>query len=419
MSNWYLIQIIISFVILIVAGCSPSASQSSDESNLESVLPLNVSGTPDEICQSVEPAEPETRQFQRAEQILVPDTDYRAIFCTEEGAIYADLFENFTPLTVNNFIFLSLQNYYDNTTFHRVLEDFMAQGGDPTGTGTGSPGYRFEDEFVGFLHFDRPGLLAMANGGPATNGSQFFITTSTPDNLNYRHTIFGEILEGQDVVENLRIRDPQTNPAFDGSRLNTVVIITEPENVDAPVERPSPARIEDIVTAFQARPVIPGLETFEVLEAGQFDDPQIDRAEIVTQIRHRSTLCDTTQVPFVETGLRLVTFESASDASTNFNADILAEMLVIGDGSEATPQRLDSDILDNDILTIGFEACDQEMIKGITYWQRGRFIIVVDIAILPEQSEVIDLWLQQVVGWAIYENMFSDILRTEIRRQEQ
>ena len=119
-------------------------------------------------------------RFQEAETVLEPDVDYRAIFCTTAGTVYVDLYESLTPMTVNNFVFLAQQGYYDNTTFHRVIPDFMVQGGDPTATGSGGPGYQFGDEPVGFLTFDRPGLLAMANAGPGTNGSQFFITT-VPD----------------------------------------------------------------------------------------------------------------------------------------------------------------------------------------------------------------------------------------------
>ena len=112
------------------------------------------------------------------------------------------------PSTASSFF--REQGYYNNTTFHRVIQDFMAQGGDPTATGTGGPGYSFDDEFVGFLNFDRPGWLAMANSGANTNGSQFFITTVPYPSLNYNYTIFGEVLEGQENVANIRLRDPDT-----------------------------------------------------------------------------------------------------------------------------------------------------------------------------------------------------------------
>jgi cyclophilin family peptidyl-prolyl cis-trans isomerase len=130
-----------------------------------------------------------------------PAKTYRAVMETPHGTITFELFADRTPVTVNNFVALARRGFYDGLTFHRVIPGFMIQGGDPDGTGAGGPGYAFEDEFVDDLHFDRPGLLAMANAGPATNGSQFFITTSTPGHLDGRHTIFGRVVEGYDVVE--------------------------------------------------------------------------------------------------------------------------------------------------------------------------------------------------------------------------
>jgi len=187
--------------------------------------------SPADWCAQASKEEPATREYSQAEQVLESGVDYRAIFCTQAGAVYVDLYEAFTPLTVNNFVFLAQNGYYNNTTFHRVLQDFMAQGGDPTGTGSGGPGYQFEDEPIGFLTFERSGLLAMANAGPATNGSQFFITTAATDWLNYRHTIFGEVLEGYENVVALPLRDPQTNPTEPGAALETVLIITDPASV--------------------------------------------------------------------------------------------------------------------------------------------------------------------------------------------
>jgi len=116
-----------------------------------------------------------------------------------------ELFSQNAPQTVNNFVFLAQEGYYDEVIFHRVIPDFMIQGGDPTGLGTGGPGYQFEDEIVSSLVFDRAGLLAMANSGPNTNGSQFFITVSPTPWLNGNHTIFGEITVGQDVADAITI----------------------------------------------------------------------------------------------------------------------------------------------------------------------------------------------------------------------
>lgn len=190
---------------------------------------LELSGTPEEICEAATPAiEPETREYSKAAIVLEKDVDYLAIFCTDAGVILVDLFEEDTPLTVNNFVFLAQNNYYNNTIFHRVIEDFMAQGGDPTGTGRGGPGYQFEDEIVDELIFDRPGLLAMANAGANTNGSQFFITFVETDWLNGSHTIFGEVVEGLDVLDDILLRDPQVSSA-EATTLETVVIITDPD----------------------------------------------------------------------------------------------------------------------------------------------------------------------------------------------
>lgn len=135
---------------------------------------------------------------------------YVATFKTEEGDIRIELYAKQAPKTVNSFVFLARSGYYDNTTFHRVLADFMAQGGDPSGTGAGGPGYRFEDEIDPSLVFDGSGILAMANAGPDTNGSQFFITLAPTPWLNGYHTIFGKVIEGMDVLFAIRLRDPQT-----------------------------------------------------------------------------------------------------------------------------------------------------------------------------------------------------------------
>jgi cyclophilin family peptidyl-prolyl cis-trans isomerase len=154
-----------------------------------------------------------------------PAKSYEAVFTTEIGEFRVRLFPEQAPVTVNNFVFLATQGYYDNTTFHRVLPGFMAQGGDPTGTGGGGPGYTFEDEFDPALQFDRPGLLAMANRGPNTNGGQFFITYAPTPHLTGLHTIFGEVIEGADVLGSLRSRDPQANPDYQGDVLISIEII--------------------------------------------------------------------------------------------------------------------------------------------------------------------------------------------------
>ena len=125
----------------------------------------------------------------------------QAIFETSKGTIRLELFEDKTPKTVGNFETLCGKEYYDGLKFHRVIPDFMIQGGCPDGTGAGGPGYKFEDEFDSELRHDAPGVLSMANAGPNTNGSQFFITHVPCPHLDDRHSVFGKVLEGQDVVD--------------------------------------------------------------------------------------------------------------------------------------------------------------------------------------------------------------------------
>jgi cyclophilin family peptidyl-prolyl cis-trans isomerase len=142
------------------------------------------------------------RRFDKAPEMQIEaGKRYVARIETSHGAVTSELFADRTPVTVNNFVFLAREGFYDGLVFHRVIDGFMIQGGDPEGTGRGGPGYQFEDEFRPDLRFDRPGLLAMANAGPNTNGSQFFVTVSTPEHLNGRHTIFGRVIDGYGVVE--------------------------------------------------------------------------------------------------------------------------------------------------------------------------------------------------------------------------
>jgi cyclophilin family peptidyl-prolyl cis-trans isomerase len=161
------------------------------------------------------------------EMALDPDTDYYANFVTEKGSIRIRLFAEEAPETVNNFVSLARDGYFDGTTFHRVIEGFMAQGGDPTGTGTGGPGYRIPDEFHPGLRHDKPGVLSMANAGPNTGGSQFFITHVATPWLDDRHAVFGEVVEGMDVVNALRERDPQRDRE-PGDRIERVEIEESP-----------------------------------------------------------------------------------------------------------------------------------------------------------------------------------------------
>lgn len=137
-----------------------------------------------------------------------PKKKYKARMETDKGAMVIELFADKTPMTVNNFVFLAREGYYDNVIFHRVIDNFMVQGGDPTGTGRGGPGYKFGDEFDSSLKHDKQGILSMANAGPGTNGSQFFITHGPTPHLNGKHTVFGQVVEGLDVLMSIPARDP-------------------------------------------------------------------------------------------------------------------------------------------------------------------------------------------------------------------
>ena len=170
------------------------------------------------------------KQYSSAPPMLIDTSKkYTATFTLAKGGTFTvELFADKAPVTVNSFVFLAREGYYDGTTFHRVLENFMAQGGDPTGTGRGNPGYQFAYEETG-LTFDKPGVVAMANSGPqtATNGSQFFITFGPQESLNGGYTIFGQVTDGMGVVYNITRRDPDTNPNFEGDKIESVVITEE------------------------------------------------------------------------------------------------------------------------------------------------------------------------------------------------
>ncbi len=150
---------------------------------------------------------------------------YTAVIETEKGNLVLELFAADVPRTVNNFVFLARQGYYDGTTFHRVIPGFMAQGGDPTGKGSGNPGYKFDDEFT--KHWHEAGTLSMANSGANTNGSQFFICYTAQHGLDGKHTVFGQLVEGMDVLKNLTPRNPAENPQFEGDKVIRVTIKEE------------------------------------------------------------------------------------------------------------------------------------------------------------------------------------------------
>ena len=220
-------MIALLIALLAFAGCvlptpSPEATTASGQDSSTTAAEETTRETPAAQAATATPAGPASsptaeppptptivsaRQAMRNQYSSAPAmaletaSDYFAELRTNYGNFRVDLLETETPLTVNNFVFLAQQGFYDGLIFHRVIENFMIQGGDPTGTGGGGPGYRFRDEIVPGLVFDSPGKLAMANAGPGTNGSQFFITTVPTPHLNGAHTIFGVVIDGQSVVD--------------------------------------------------------------------------------------------------------------------------------------------------------------------------------------------------------------------------
>ncbi len=209
---------LVAFLLLSALAISACANSSEQTEKTEK--------TDSDAAAALEPAARNGMYSASPAMGIDPSRDYHALFKTEKGAIRVQLFADRAPLTVNNFVFLAQEGFYNDTTFHRVLENFMAQGGDPTGTGAGGPGYQFQDEILPSLQFDRAGLLAMANAGPNTNGSQFFITFVETPWLNGKHTIFGAVTEGMDVLHSLTRRDPQSQQTSDlrGDLLITVEI---------------------------------------------------------------------------------------------------------------------------------------------------------------------------------------------------
>ena len=249
-------------VMLLLAACAPAATPTQPGEVVEPYgegttgpLPTPALSLPTE-----EGAAPETTaaagapmQFSEPPAMTIDPTKfYIATLKTAKGDIVVELLADKAPLTVNSFVFLAREGYYDGTTFHRVLDNFMAQGGDPTGTGSGGPGYQFADEISPDLTFDQPGLLAMANSGPGTNGSQFFITFVPTPHLNGKHTIFGRVLSGMEVAQSLTRRDPNTGPTFQGDELVTVEI---EEAAQSQLPEPTATPIPVVPEAQEGRPL--------------------------------------------------------------------------------------------------------------------------------------------------------------------
>lgn len=203
----------------LLEGCTESF-----DSGLPDTIPVDFEPWAGEgVLAGVDPAARNGAYDSAPPNLLEDGVDYQAVLTTTDGEILIDLFEDTAPITVNNFIALARDGYYDGTIFHRVLSGFMAQGGDPTGTGTGGPGFSFDDEQSALTPIDRRGLLAMANSGPNTNGSQFFITLNAATHLNGLHAVFGELVTGDDIFSQIELRDPAA-PTSRGELLLSVEI---------------------------------------------------------------------------------------------------------------------------------------------------------------------------------------------------
>ncbi|HBG74144.1 MAG: hypothetical protein A2X25_04130 [Chloroflexi bacterium GWB2_49_20] len=192
-------------------------------SNLPAGVP--AAGNPTEPAVINTPELVGTKQYSSAPPMLIDVTKqyFANVKMAKGGEFVIQLYPDKAPITVNSFVFLARQGYFDGVTFHRVLEGFMAQGGDPTGTGMNGPGYEFINEDSD-LKFNKAGVVAMANAGRDTNGSQFFITFAPAESLNGDYTIFGQVISGMDVVNSITRRDPRTNPTFSGDAIESITI---------------------------------------------------------------------------------------------------------------------------------------------------------------------------------------------------
>jgi len=257
MNRWLAIAALVALLALILAACggAPAAAPAAETEPVATTAAAEARATdagaaatdskippPAEVAVGAASVLTPTQRVDMYTEMpamtIDPSKYYYATIKTDRGDIRVQLFADRAPQTVNSFVFLANEGYYNDTIFHRVIDGFMAQAGDPSGTGMGGPGYEFADEFYPGGVFDRPYLLAMANAGPGTNGSQFFITFAPTDWLNNMHTVFGEVIEGQDVVDSLTRRDP-ADPTAPADTIYTI-LIEEGETSNLPTPTPLP-----------------------------------------------------------------------------------------------------------------------------------------------------------------------------------
>ena len=230
-NNKFLFAIAVLLIAVFACSLSPSAPMISEPLATE---PVVAEATAPAVVQPVSGSSPAcaafdsipaAAQYNSAPDLLIDTTaNYFATVKMANGSEFKiELFADKAPIAVNSFVFLTCKGFFNGLSFHRVLDGFMAQGGDPTGTGMGGPGYEFVNENSDLV-FDKAGVLAMANAGPDTNGSQFFITFAPADFLNGGYTIFGQVVEGMDVVNSITRRDPEQSPSFEGDAIETITI---------------------------------------------------------------------------------------------------------------------------------------------------------------------------------------------------
>ncbi|MBN2471726.1 MAG: peptidylprolyl isomerase [Anaerolineae bacterium] len=393
------------------------------------------------MCEAATPAEsPAEITFGAAEQVLQADTDYLAVFCTAAGPVLVDLYEDRTPVTVNSFVFLARSGYFNNTNFHRVMADFMAQGGDPTNTGSGGPGYQFEDEILDELVFDRPGLLAMANAGPGTNGSQFFITTAPTDWLNGAHTIFGEVLAGQSNVENIRLRDPQQS-LEPGTLLEAVLIVEGADNVIVEEETLAPVTDETVTAAqetldFYVNTMLnrfgapfgevvgelftPVTEASGLLEtdaaAATAEGAEAAAAEYLASHNHEYSLaglyanegCELDGLPIYNMSFRMDVYPAAEDAAAALEDPALDE-LQAAQGFEAYAGEFP---LPYAAYTRPQTACEQDMVEARIFVQRGRFVVRHSMVVTADNLDIA-AFLPEAFSMPMFEDALADVIRPE------
>lgn len=398
--------------------------------------------TPSALCEAATPAQSgETLSFDAAEEVLEEDVDYLAVFCTSAGPILVDLYEELTPITVNNFVFLAQSGYYNNTNFHRVIPDFMAQAGDPTNTGSGNPGYQFEDEVFDDLLFDHAGQLAMANAGPGTNGGQFFITTVATDWLNGNHTIFGDVLAGQTNVESIRIRDPQQS-LEPGTLLETVVIVQGAEAVEVVEEALEPASrdtadaaletldfyVSTILDRFGVAFGDPLSENFTADEmanavldtdavVASIEGAQVAAAEFFASHNHEYSLnavyanseCALDNLPIYSVSYRLDAYPSAEEAAAALEDPALADLQAAQDFE---PYAGDFP-LTYAAYTRAQTNCDLDMVAARAFVQRGRFVTMQELVVTADNADIAAL-LPEAFTMPLFEDALADMLRPEL-----